>query len=126
VGKKAERTIMSVTWKSIYRNIAKKEAENLRREHKAKTVTNQTRMKSFGRFLESGGGPGGRATGRARRREIPFAKSFFLSFFLFCDRKRKKNLPFFSTFPDKHPGGVFVNISLINLKISTKLISLCQ
>jgi hypothetical protein len=33
---------------------SKKEAENLRRGHKARVSTNQTRMKSFGRFLESG------------------------------------------------------------------------
>jgi hypothetical protein len=38
----------------------------------------------------------------------------------FCDRKRKKNLPFFSAYPEKDPGGVFVNI---HLKISIKLIS---
>ena len=31
-------------------------------------------IKSFGRFLESGRGPGGRATGRARRRETPLHK----------------------------------------------------
>jgi len=33
-----------------------------RGEHKANVSTKQTRIKSFGRFLESGRGPGGRAT----------------------------------------------------------------
>jgi len=33
-----------------------------RGEHKAKKGTKPTRMKSFGRFLESGRGPGGSAT----------------------------------------------------------------
>jgi hypothetical protein len=48
-------------WKSIYRIIAKKEAENPRRGRGAKVSTNQTRIKSFGRFPESGGEKGFRA-----------------------------------------------------------------
>ena len=40
---------------------------------------------------------------------------FFSSFFLLAIEKERR------TFPDKHPGGMFVNI---NLKISTKLIPL--
>jgi hypothetical protein len=58
--------------------------------------------------------------------KLLLAGVFFLSFFLFCDRKRKKKPTILSAFPEKHPGGVFFNISLINLKISAKLISLFQ
>jgi hypothetical protein len=48
----------------------KKETENLRRGHEARTVTNQTRIKSFGRFLESGGGSG-LSSGAAQSRRPP-------------------------------------------------------
>ena len=51
-------------------NHCKKEAENPRRGHKAKTVINQTRMKSFGRFPESGRGPG-LSSGAAQSRRPP-------------------------------------------------------
>ncbi len=54
----------------------------------------------------------------------PFWQEHFSFLLSFCDRKRKKKPAIFSTYPEKHPGGVFFNISLKTSKINFPAYSL--